>query len=1005
MKTCCFLIFICLVLLQCGCSSSKKTPVLVNSPDEFDHTSFSETRLDESTGILGIYDLLIDVDTKHAELVEKRHTSIGESYLLSGRSFFSTFPCSDCFTINGLGFTDDNITIDFKIRHPMGPGDPSEEPSGMNRLDLDIFDLVMVVVPMGKTPVEYIQIDQAIYSDVVSEPDAYTTELTNWLSDDTAMPYVLVLDDSDPDPPVGTFNKFPMGAGGIFSTAFVSNPGETLQFELYLTFGYGFSATFENRLNPVYYNPEYNRKAAWKVEVTPPTPWVSLDDITPVFVKVSVYDWQIGANVDTALTNPDDIYADSDVESVSVEIPGMNNTLQSVTGDQCIGKGTPDDPLVYFLPIANENNLPSGNYTGLVKVKDERTPLYPSSGRDFLIHSLDGSNLINLLIPEYATYQTFPVVINDEIVFNPVDRTPEYLCLKAEDIFIYENFAIVAGGVRGVHIFDISDPENIEWLVMVDADSYAQCVYVTDGYIYVGGRGRGLQIIGMRPGNILEIIETVYTYRWCNDIFVSGDYAYLADADDGLTVIYIGVPSAAYLVETVDTDGWASGVHISGDYAYVADREGGLQIIDISVPGSSSIVHNVETPGEALDVTVDWNIAYVADGVDGGLQIVDVSDPETATILKSVALPDANSVMAYGYYAMVTGGETGLHIVHVSPVDSASLKQSIETAGFASAVAASSGYLFVTDTYTGVHSLKVDLPASSYITDTYSAVSYMNGFSIWDENLFIASGLSGMQIVDVSIPEIASIANIVDTQGEARDVSVDTGVACIADDENGFITIDVDPVDSAVILDSHTTGDIMYDVCMNGDYAYALESYQKMHVFSLDPPGSINLETTFEFPAHLYDLFTRDDFAYAVDGYGEFYIVDISTPDTPSIIKTIDGLYPKDSVFAIGDYAYATKGSERLDIISINPPETADVVNSVYTGTFPEDVFVSQGYAYVACTHRGLLIIDIDPYDSAYIVVTHELPRNESTHKVIVSNGFAYIGIGSGGGIRIIDLW
>ena len=64
------------------------------------------------------------------------------------------------------------------------------------------------------------------------------------------------------------WNKFAMGVTENFDAGF-SLSEEILTFNMYLTMGYGFSAKKSERLMPKYYNPEFNRKAAWKVDVQP----------------------------------------------------------------------------------------------------------------------------------------------------------------------------------------------------------------------------------------------------------------------------------------------------------------------------------------------------------------------------------------------------------------------------------------------------------------------------------------------------------------------------------------------------------------------------------------------------------------------------------------------------------------------------------------------------------------------------------------------------------------
>ncbi len=413
------------IFMLAGCSSSSNSPLTPQENDTvgeidnlpiigastFDDGSFN------AIGMMGAYELSINPENNTAELVAKRTSAIGESYVVSGLGFFTVSPCPNCLQLKAISLTPDgNVELTFSISHPFEEGDDLKPPSAINRLDLDVFDLALVIAPLETVAATYSQTGTSVYAGFCVDTDGYTTELNEVIEDSSALPYFLVIDDSIGG--ASTFNKFKMGTKDFEFDATFSLASGTLMFDLYLTMGYGFSAVKADRLNPTYYNPEFNRKSAWKVDVTPPegedppsqgNTWNSANNSTPYDVTVKVYDWQIGANVDPALANLTDIYAASGVSNVSVEIPGMNSALQTATTPDS-GTGTPDDPLVYTFSIVNENLLAEDEYTGLVKVTDERA-VGVIGDRDFIIDAPDGVTLGNYNLPEFATYQTFTATV------------------------------------------------------------------------------------------------------------------------------------------------------------------------------------------------------------------------------------------------------------------------------------------------------------------------------------------------------------------------------------------------------------------------------------------------------------------------------------------------------------------------------------------------------------------------------------------------------------------
>ncbi len=409
----------------------------------------------DAIGLFGAYSLAINPNKMTADLVTKRTSTIGESYIVSGMGFFTAAPCPDCLSLSTLRQEGMNFIVSFDIRHPFDEGDINEDPTALNRLDLDVFDLAMLVVPVEETPQEYTGTGVSIYSDALSEPDGYTTELANVIEDNAAIPYALVVDDSITGE--STWNKFAMGDETEFDVSFPFTMGETLSFELYLTMGYGFSAVKADRLLPAYFNPEFNRKSPWKIDVIPPqaemppeigNTWSDNDPETEFEVTVLVYDWQIGATVNADLENPTDVFAASNIVEVEVEIIGMNLAAVDGLAHDGTGNGMPNAPLAYHIPIMNEGLLTAGEYTGLVKVTDERA-VGTIGDRDFLIDSPDGVELVNYDMIEYATYQTFPVTV--------VTGLPGWIVIQQID-YSFEDVTVTDSAFGNVRVNFMHDP-------------------------------------------------------------------------------------------------------------------------------------------------------------------------------------------------------------------------------------------------------------------------------------------------------------------------------------------------------------------------------------------------------------------------------------------------------------------------------------------------------------------------------------------------------------------
>lgn len=994
-----FIAIVLVIMMISGCSGGN--PVATDSdktlPEQLNYSNSESGK--NLTGIMGPYELNLDADSQTVQLTSKRQSAIGESYMVSGRSYFVTQPCSDCLVIKGMGYTSGNVCVNFGIKHPFEPGSALQgPPSGKNRLDLDIFDAALVVKPNSLMPATY-PLTNATIQWVLANPDGYTTELANVIGESYALPYVLAVDDSTAVPPASTYNEFAMGSEAEFDVLFPIPPGGSLQFDLYLTFAYGFSAVLEDRFDPQYSNPEFNRKAAWKVNVTPPSEWLSFDSATPTWVEIKVYDWQTGANVDPALVNPTDIYSASDVGSVSVEIPGMNPTLVSVPGSSAIsGTGMPGDPLVYQIPVRNENMIASGNYIGVVKVTDERNPQLPAAGRDFIIDSPDGKARNFHEMPEYATYQTFPAIVSDVINFNPVDVTPPWLYFYPIDICINGNYAYIAGELHGVHIFDISNPESPVWVQKIDTDGYPNRIFIVGNYACVTDE-KGLNIIDISNPEYPEIIGYIETPDDCFDVYVEGTTAYVADEDDGLQIIDVSDPTAPSIVNTVDTDGSALSVWVSGDYAYIADYDYGVAVIDISDHMTASVVHVIATSADSFDVVVRGNYLYI--GTDDDLEIWDINTPTAATNVNIISLADPDRIHLDGDYAYIADGSYGMAVVDISSPGLESVVKVVDTPGGASDVFTQNGYAYLIDTRSALYVVDIDPLAQADIIDTTPTVNTASRLTVSGEYAYVSNGYHNVYILDIVPPGAAGIINVIEIVGYSHDIELYQDYAYIAGRSGGMDIVDISDPYNALIVNTITGLNDAIGLDIYNDHIYACDLSLGIQILGLASPTSPNQLNTVltDLPLAVH---ADGNYACVADATTGIKIIDITNPATASVVGSCNTDGSAQGIFTYNGYAYVGDWDEGIAVVDITPPGAAFVDDKLTLPGHTYGVVVKYGYAFVANSDGDLVIVDIDPPGTLELVTTFHIIGNG--YDIVVEDGYAYLAAGSGG-LRIIDLW
>jgi hypothetical protein len=928
----------------------------------------------------GYYMVRIDEKDLSTEIIPIR-IAAGHMNILQ---FLEQSPCANCFKLKGISANPDGtLNANVSIKHPF---------LNKNLTGFDVRGIAMFNGSHSFPASGLVMSDRTKGEGEVVNADGFTT-----LYNPTTIGHGLesymkgkLATSTAPSSTLNGFKRFVTNDPANTRNAFYAGDEIEVTYQIVMpkapnpwVFGYAVDASWAPPINKPVDDPmtdfalSANCPEAWKIDI---------QDLGPVLtslggtkkLQIDVYDWQGKDATHPVLVECSELF-DGEVQATWISDDTGFTRYEAVIGNTKLAADG-----VYLCLISKEAN--------------ENNP----SVKPWL---------------DISAFHTFLVDVGEKPTW-PVDVTPPWLNFSPEDVCADGNYAYIAGGLNGLHIFDISDPANPVWVNRVDTPGQAMAVAVSGGYAYVAYNDypqTGLQIIDIDPPESAYIVNSVETPGDnAQAVAVSGGYAYVATG--GLQIIDIDPIESAYIVKPVLTHGDASGVAVSGGYAYVAcstEYNSDLEIIDIDPPETAYIVSSVD--GAAFEVAVSGGYAYVA---GGNFQIIDIDPPESAYIVKSVAMPgSAYGVAVSGGYAYVADYDSGLQIIDIETPESAYIVSSVYTPGLAYEVAVSGGYSYVVDYKSALQIIDIEPPESAYIFKSVDTPDSAYGVAVSGGHAYVAdifenfSNSSKLDIVDIDPPESAYIVKSVVTNWWAYGVAVSGGYAYITSFDmtsyTGLQIIDIDPRESAYIVKSVDTPFGAQGVVVSGGYAYVVDTVSFL-IIDIDPPESayiVSSVDTLGGTLGVAGVAVSGGYAYVADYDPGLEIIDIDPPESPYIVKSVVTPFAK-GVAVSGGYAYVAQNTAPgFQIIDIEPPESAYIVKSVDTPSGAQGVAVSGGYAYVADLWAGLQIIDIEPPESAYIVssVTYDM-ANEWAYGVAVSGNYAYVA-DAGGGLRIIKLW
>jgi hypothetical protein len=471
-------------------------------------------------GFLGMFEVNINADTLSGEITPVRTTSTTEGLeVVDITNFMQRTPCQDCVKLVGVVLdADGNLVARIGVKHPFPAGNITKPVTGKNRADIHVFNVEGTIIGGPGTSKNFPGLNIMCPSVSLLNADGYSGYLDDKLdviypTQADIHPYILHFDDYsqgnfDPANPMGftsvtdpgPIGKLVMAMGCDYDVKdYVFDlSGGNLDFMLAIGCSYGVTVTsFTQRFFPEYRVPQHNKKAASEVHVDVANDILSGDPGSSTAVTIEVVDISDGVDVGS---DRDQMAYDSSVDVIWLEVPGVLTTKINVPLTNIGGNGhSPADALKYEVTVANETSAPAGIYPGAVKVIDSyptgSNTTFPLTGNDGLRRLNPGETTTDglFIIPEFATYQMFEIVVIDIITDLPIadlQRDPINI-LVGETVDFNATASYDPDGTVDLYEFDY-DWDGVEMNFVADASNTTGFVtssaYLTEGIITAGLR-------------------------------------------------------------------------------------------------------------------------------------------------------------------------------------------------------------------------------------------------------------------------------------------------------------------------------------------------------------------------------------------------------------------------------------------------------------------------------------------------------------------------------------
>lgn len=488
---------------------------------------------------------------------------------------------------------------------------------------------------------------------------------------------------------------------------------------------------------------------------------------------------------------------------------------------------------------------------------------------------------------------------------------------EVQDVAIRGDYAFVTTGLSGLQVFDISDPENPEFVSSLELPLGANLIDIIHDFAYIQ-YDRCLYDLDHIGFSVVEI-GNPNTPRYLA-------YRYFG-ADETSTITGFNIYENRLVVSTYH-------FHIDEQFYWIWTSR--LLLFDIEHPDNPVEIFSRITCSESenwiWDVTsplIRGNIVYLQS--DYGFLVLDFSNIEEPEVLANPrfsSLPKATNNENNLVYALHTREGGGIRVIDTNNPEEPELISAFDDFGCPFDIVADDTLIYATfvDSIFGV--INVADPDSPELLSELHTESQYTRFDVRDDLAVTVAGpsdFSAIDLTDIEEPEV--IGTYSHPEGSLFGIDKEGDFVYVTLGEDGFSIVDVSDIDNPQEIGRIDTPGEAVEVYIKDEYAYIADGDSGLCIFDVSNIDSISLISRYIGDSNVWNVSVEGNYAYLLTGEG-LSIVNITTIERPRLMCQIRRV---SEIEIRGNIAFM-KCIRHIDVMDISNKSDPRLLNSIGFG-------------------------------------------------------------------------